>query len=504
MRLKRKLKTAVFKAMGYDEKLVLCKRPEQLENISEQSWNEINQHLGTAAHSLPELINQLSMKRYGHNVTVGDCFCGGGSVPFEAARMGCDTYASDLNPIAGLLTWASIYISGADKVKVEGFKTFQKNVLEKAKREIDDLGIETNELGEQALGYLYCQETVCPECGKKVPLLTTFVVGKRYAKVVAKLLPDGDKYNIEICSNVSDTDFNIASSSYTVEGGNFLCPWCKKKTPLSSLRGDRINDTGNVKYGLRQMQKCEYKPDPNDVFQDRLYAIRYLRQNGSRYYRAPNNRDLKNEMVIDSIISHNLIDWQQKGLIPNSEIENGSKTCELIRNRGWKYWHQLFSPRQLFYLSLLTKYTLEEKNGNEQLVTGILGINKCADFSSKLCGWTASVDISTNTFYNQALNPLSNWGERSFYMYNALWNWSINAYNTNKCSNIRLSDARNIDIQCDVWITDPPYADAVNYHELTEFFLLGIKSCCKRLSLTGTRTANESLLSVAMSISARP
>ena len=26
-------------------------------------------------------------------------------------------------------------------------------------------------------------------------------------------------------------------------------------------------------------------------------------------------------------------------------------------------------------------------------------------------------------------------------------------------------------ITCDIWITDPPYADAVNYHELTEFFL---------------------------------
>ena len=32
-------------------------------------------------------------------------------------------------------------------------------------------------------------------------------------------------------------------------------------------------------------------------------------------------------------------------------------------------------------------------------------------------------------------------------------------------------DARDLDFDCDFWITDPPYADAVNYHELGDFFL---------------------------------
>jgi putative DNA methylase len=135
MRPKRKWKTAVFKAMGYDEKLTLCKRPEQLENISGQSWNEINQHLGTAAHSLPELVNQLSMKRYGHNVTVGDCFCGGGSIPFEAARMGCDVYASDLNPIAGLLTWADLHICGASAEELAEIRAFQQKAVRRGRQE---------------------------------------------------------------------------------------------------------------------------------------------------------------------------------------------------------------------------------------------------------------------------------------------------------------------------------------------------------------------------------
>ena len=36
---------------------------------------------------------------------------------------------------------------------------------------------------------------------------------------------------------------------------------------------------------------------------------------------------------------------------------------------------------------------------------------------------------------------------------------------------VAAADCREIAVECDVWITDPPYADAVNYHELSEFFL---------------------------------
>ena len=55
------------------------------------------------------------MARFGHRPKVADTFCGGGSIPFEAARIGCDVYASDLNPIACMLTWGAFNIIGADE-----------------------------------------------------------------------------------------------------------------------------------------------------------------------------------------------------------------------------------------------------------------------------------------------------------------------------------------------------------------------------------------------------
>lgn len=116
------MEEAAFEMLGYDAKIGMCKRPEQLDNISEQAWKDINHHLATDAHSISELVHQLSQKRYGHNVSVGDCFCGGGSIPFEAARIGCNSYGSDLNPIAGILTWADLYISGASEEKLKKFR----------------------------------------------------------------------------------------------------------------------------------------------------------------------------------------------------------------------------------------------------------------------------------------------------------------------------------------------------------------------------------------------
>lgn len=101
-----------FNSLSYDEKLGYCDRPEQIEGASEEAWADINAYLKTSASSIDELVKQLGEKRFGHVPRVGDAFSGGGSIPFEAARIGCDSFASDLNPIAALLTWASLNLIG--------------------------------------------------------------------------------------------------------------------------------------------------------------------------------------------------------------------------------------------------------------------------------------------------------------------------------------------------------------------------------------------------------
>ena len=125
---REELKRLIFKRLSYDEKLVYCDRPEQSEGPSQQAWKDINTHLKTDAHSLPELVRQLGERQFGHVPRIGDAFCGSGSVPFEAARMGCESYASDLNPVATLLTWAPLHITGGGPAVAEQVRRTQEKV----------------------------------------------------------------------------------------------------------------------------------------------------------------------------------------------------------------------------------------------------------------------------------------------------------------------------------------------------------------------------------------
>ncbi|MGI1660135.1 MAG: anti-phage-associated DUF1156 domain-containing protein [Desulfitobacterium sp.] len=466
---KNDIETRLFKTLGYDEKIKHCIRPEQHVALRKDSWNAINHYLGTNAKSLNELIEQLSIKRYGRRIAVGDCFCGGGSIPFEAARMGFDTYASDLNPIAGLLTWASINISGADKKELKEIEDFQNRVYKIVNEEICELGIEHNERGDRALSYLYCVETTCPECGIVVPLLPSLVVGIRAGKVVAKLVPDGNRYNITIHPDANAREMKEASNGTATSKG-LVCPNCEKTTPISVLRKDRNDETGNSIYGLRQWGKNEFEPRNTDVYRERLYAIRYETTDGNRYYRAPNERDLDNEEKVRKIVAGNMIFWQENGLVPSMAIESGMETERLFKERGWTHWNHLFSARQLLLLSLFERQVMNETSVLLKAV-GILGINKIADFGSKLCRWNPNCDKTEQTFYNQAFNTMMNYGVRSLSMLSTLWFRISEQYPINKQGTVTLNDARSVTSTCHLWITDPPYADAVNYHELSEFFL---------------------------------
>lgn len=109
---KEELQRLVFEGIPYSEKLKYCCRPEQIEGPSTEAWEIINNQLGTCVSSLPELVEELGKQRFGHSPSVGDSFCGAGSVPFEAARLGCDVFGSDLSPIGALLTWAALNIIG--------------------------------------------------------------------------------------------------------------------------------------------------------------------------------------------------------------------------------------------------------------------------------------------------------------------------------------------------------------------------------------------------------
>lgn len=455
---KELLQENAFRKLTHDEKLRMCNRPEHIKNLSESAWEKINKHLNTDANSFQSLVEQLGMKRFGKRPKIGDVFSGGGSIPFEAARLGADVYASDLNPIASLLTWASLNIAGASDEEVEGLKQFQRKVYDEVDKIVTELKIEHNEKGHRADSYLYCMETVCPECGWKVPLAPSWVIGKG-TRTIAILGDNGiDGFDIDIESGASKKDIKNADSYITVRGNNIYCPHCNMETPITSIRGDRRTENGETIYGLRQWEKDEFIPREDDVFQERLYCIRYV-SGKVRYYIAPTKEDLQREEKIVNLLSERFTGWQEAGYIPSAKIEEGDKTSEPIRTRGWTYWHQLFNPRQLLINGLFSKVASEMARGQKEKVIGLLGVNKVSDWNSKLSIWNvgSGVETSQNVFTNQALNTLYNYGNRALNNIQSTWLFPINNMKINSNTDIETKDARDNNEFCNIWITDPPY-----------------------------------------------
>ena len=482
-KMKEELQRIAFNRLSYDEKLSYCKRPEEVELTDEKEWKIINKHLETSASNLQELIQELGEKRYGHIPKVGDCFAGGGSVPFEAARMGADVFGSDLNPIASLLTWASLNIAGASFKEKKELRKFRKNVYEKLDDTIKKWGIEHNEKGHRANSYLYCNEVICPECGFEVPLATSWIIGKGSKTVAILKENDNKSFDIIIKMNADKELFREAKKNVTIKNNKLYCPHCEVKTPISSIRNDKkIN--GETIYGLDKWSKDQFIPDKNNVFQERLYAIRYDTENNNRYYVEPNKEDLKREKKVINLLSERFQEWQFKGYIPSDEIKEGDKTNEPIRTRGWAYWHHLFNPRQLLYLGEINKQ-INEINDKKKKVTIALSLNKFADWNSKLSVWNsgAGAEKVQNSFTNQALNPLFNYGTRAVSTLNAgtIWFYDLPKKEIKSKKFTKTMDARDVKIENDIWITDPPYADAVNYHELSEFFLAWDKHLLKKV-----------------------
>jgi len=479
---KENLQNEVFLSLGYDQRLAYCRRPEQIEGPGSEAWDEINKYLGTNAYSLNELVEQLGTTEFGHRPRVGDPFCGGGSIPFEAARIGCDAYGSDLNPVATLLTWAAINLVGGGEEVQQQIREVQQEVFDAVDKQITEWGIEHNEKDWRADAYLYCVEAKSPATGYWVPLAPSWVISEKY-RVCAKLEPDhsNKRYYIRIITGADNITFTNAGLG-TVQGGDMVCPETSERFPISTIRGDRrIN--GETVYGLRQWENEDIVPRPDDVFQERLYCIRYTetiidennKEVQTRHFVEPDINDLNRELNVLEILKERFEIWQKKGFIPSLKIPVGEKTEEPKRTRGWTYWHHLFNPRQLLIIGAFNLMNCKGQD-NISVSANLLRIGGITDYNSKLCRWNPGISkgpgSTEQTFYNMALNPHQNYGTRALQtLKNTFFFDETSSIKIITNSTVKPVDARICNNISDFWITDPPYADAVNYHELGDYFL---------------------------------
>lgn len=486
---RRRLEAQLLPDEPYREWVSQSYRPEEImDTVHEHIWDAVNAHLGTDASSLPELVEQLGIMRFGHRPKVADTFCGSGQIPFEAARLGCDVYATDLNPIACLLTWGAFNIVGGSTESRKQLAQEQNALVEKVQQEIDSLGIEVDGKGWRGRAYLYCLEVKCPSSNWAVPLISSRIISVD-DRAIVDLVPDPVQRRYEMVVRIGVTKKELAAAKNgTIDresrfGDAFMVhqvDGVTYKTKISTLRGDFQMLDGTTGNKLRMWDRLDFKPRKDDLFQERLYCIQWMRpKDGSRgydyEYRTVTSDDMRREHIVEEYVAENLQRWQSEGWVPDMRIEPGGppryEGLTLIKTRGWTYWHHAFTPRQLLVNALINCHSDAYLK---------LAFANVVQHNAKLSRWDPSGGGRAGVkqvFDNQALNALYNHGVRSSEYAVSLVRRNYKSYplETNCQKTIRAIPANQVSDVNDIFITDPPYGDAVKYEEILEFFIAWLR-----------------------------
>jgi putative DNA methylase len=198
-----------------------------------------------------------------------------------------------------------------------------------------------------------------------------------------------------------------------------------------------------------------------------------IRRGRDSEFRSVTEEDLGREQTVDDYVSKHLANWQQKGWVPDMRIEPGYNTDQPIRERGWTHWHHLFNPRQLLLCALI-------RQGLSQDMPFSLG--QILNVNCRLSRWNPApgpgrAGKTSSVFDNQALNTLFNYGCRGFESVAPLLCCEYKAFPLTAKLSVAVEplSADQISSPNDIFITDPPYGDAVKYEEILEFFIAWLR-----------------------------
>ncbi len=482
------------------------KRRELMKFIIKLSkWeNSLNKDLIAKAR---ELIKE----NYGNTQPkVLDCFAGGGSIPLEALRLGCETYASEYNPIAVLILKAVLeYPQKYANLKVKKEKSNQKTldgkiyeeevpkllvdvekwgiwVLEEAKKEIGKF-YPPDPDGSVPVGYIWARTIKCqnPTCNAEIPLVRqTWLANKENRKIAYKIIPKGNIVEFEIRES-KQIDFDPKKG--TVKKAKVVCPCCN--STLSDKEVRKLFQEG--KSGQRLIAVVLYNPKEGKIYRIATKRDIQIFEEAEKYLEKK-RKELFEKWGFDPI--------------PDEPLPPKETLGFRVQRYGILKWGDLFNSRQK--LALITfvekvrqayERMLAEEHNEEyvKVVVSYLGMipSRLADTNSTLCHWDGTWEKISTTFARQAL-PI-NWdfiesnvfSEKGYSFINILKNNILEVLShlihtppissTKSASSLVMqSSATKLpyrDNYFDAVVTDPPYYDNVPYSYLSDFFYVWLK-----------------------------
>ena len=418
-----------------------------------------------------------------------DPFSGGGSIPLESLRLGCETYASDYNPVATLLVKATTEYPFQSKLndRSKGLKSSEYSLLTDVKKWSQWVLKETRkDLGQffpkenngEHVGYLWSRCIPCqnPSCGATIPLIKQFWLCNKEDKKIA-LFP--------IIKNRKVT-FKIVGNGYA-------------KFP------DRFDPKiGTVSRGTAMCLVCGYRVDGNVVKRLFLQAkntenmnVVVIKQNNKsgKIYKIADKNNLQIFKNAKNVLQKKEKLFQQKykiDPIPNENLPPVGTLGFRVQRYGMNKWGDLFNDRQKLVLLTFAEKILEasskmNKSSLEYTLPYIAIIfDRLVDKNSNLVIYNAIGEKIEHVFGRQALpmvwdysevNPFTSvgWPNMEEWIMHVLEHLSYIDATSAVVKHASATDLPFSDGFFDAVITDPPYYDNVPYSYLSDFFYVWLK-----------------------------
>ena len=442
-----------------------------------------------------------------------DPFAGGGAIPLEGLRLGCEVEASDLNPVAFLILKGTVeypqrygqpdsrpvpdYIRQAAVDPSQSrfndgdlAQAYRRNplatdirfwgnwMLEKAREELAEF-YPPDPDGSVPVAYLWSRTIPCPNCDAEMPLIRQYWLARTERKRVA-LEPVIDRVRKRVDFRVVEgSDVTGDPAEATTSRGDTRCLLCGQVVKGADVR--RLSTEGKMSATMTSL-------------------VLETTSSGGKRYRSSLPHDLA---IFESATERlNVHEDQHQGdlsLIPDEPID--PKTLGLrVDSFGLDQWGKLFNSRQLLALTTFARLVrqahaeLRKRGLDEEYaksVTLYLGfaLDRFANTNSTLTRlMSAGGRGIVGTFARQALPMVWDYAEANPFGSSASWLTAVSGVIevllvaarlpiVSKSVKVRMSDATQPRylIQPSIVVTDPPYYNAIDYAGLSDFFYVWLK-----------------------------
>lgn len=450
------------------------------DNAAQRTYLEVSRALVKAAHGEEPPL-------------VVDPFAGGGSIPLEALRLGCEVFASDLNPVACLVLKVLLEdIPRHGPALAEELRRVGKEIKAAAEMELAEIYPE-DEGGAIPIAYLWARTLRCesPNCGAEMPLVRSFWLCKKASRKRALrqrvVRPRGEppRVEFEVFEPIAENEV----PSGTVTRGKATCLACGAVLPPERVRAQLVAQGGGA--------DIVFDAHGQRTGGARILAVVTLdRDRIGRQYRLPSNLDLAavlrahralEQLVASTQLPNGLSALPEEPVVQERVAKNSPFRFHLY---GCTTFGNLCTTRQkLVLLTLAGHIRKADTFGAARTLLGLV-LDRVAGRSSSLSTWRYEADQEKveDMFRRQALSLEWDFAE-SVPMSTSTGSFQdgvdIVATSVEALAGLlgapgqaEQADAAHSPLQdhaANIWFTDPPYYDAVPYSDLSDYFFVWLK-----------------------------